>query len=62
MICYRCFTYNNFDEIRPSKKVKNLNIESSKRLKMCKNCNCRVFYKLINNTITRREYIMKDLT
>ena len=44
MICYKCFTFNEEHELRPSGKIKSLSAESSRKLKTCKNCKCRVFF------------------
>ncbi len=45
MICKRCLTHNEKHELRGSKKLKGLSVESSRQLKCCKACDCRVFYR-----------------
>lgn len=46
MVCYRCHKINTIENVRPSNKIKSLSKESSKNLKRCSACDCRVF--LIN--------------
>lgn len=47
-ICYRCYSVHNFEELRQSSKINNLSVEESRKIKMCKNCKCRIFIQLNN--------------
>lgn len=41
--CFRCGTEQTRQETRPSSKIKGLSEETSRLVKMCKNCKCRIF-------------------
>lgn len=44
LICFRCLAVNRRDELRPSKKIKGLTAEQSRKMKCCKRCWCRTFF------------------
>lgn len=47
LICYKCFSVNTTDTLRPSKKIKQLSAESSRHMKSCKDCAGRVFMTML---------------
>jgi len=42
-ICYKCLMVQSKNEMRKPGKVKGLSLESSRNIKMCKSCSCKVF-------------------
>ena len=52
IMCYRCYTPQTRDQLKPSGKVKGLSLESSKSIKRCKNCKCKVFFTIEETNLT----------
>lgn len=46
LLCRSCASVNTREELRPSGKIKGLSLESSKKLKTCKNCSGRIFMEV----------------
>jgi hypothetical protein len=42
--CVRCSIEQTREETRPGDKLKKLSKETSRLIRMCKLCNCRVFF------------------
>lgn len=47
--CYECLKVQTKEEMVPSKKIKKLSLEQSRKFKMCSNCDSRVFMSMSSN-------------